>query len=85
MNNNASESEDTLLFVLIPSVTCATLLIIIIIIVLTLCAVKRICVTKETSEDPNQQPTYEEITQCYKDILMEENAAYGNITRAPLS
>ena len=72
-----------MLIILIPSVICATLLITIIVIVLTLCAVKRICVTKETSEDPNQQPTYEEITQCYEDMLMEENAAYGNITRAP--
>ena len=41
------------------------------------------CVTKKTSEeDHNQQPTYEEITQCHKEVLMEENAAYGHITRA---
>ena len=37
------------------------------------------CVAKKISEDSNQQPTYEEIIQCRKDIPMDENTAYGNI------
>ena len=49
---------------------------------LTLCAIKRIilCEAKKTTvEDPNQQPTYEEIMQSHKDVLMEGNAAYGHV------
>ena len=64
-----------LLLIIVPT-------ILIIIFVLTLCVIKRMGVANKTSEDHNQQPTYEEITQCPKDILMEENAAYGHITHA---
>ena len=50
-------------------------------LVLLLCAIKRMCVAKmSTSEDLNQQPTYEEITQYRKGIPMEENTAYGHVT-----
>ena len=40
------------------------------------------CVAKKSLEDHiNQQPTYEEITQCRKDsnIEMELNTSYGHI------
>ena len=71
-------SVNSLLIILTPSIIVATTLIIL--FVLTLCDIKRMCVTKKTSkEDHSEQPTYEEITQCHKEILMEENTAYGYI------
>ena len=74
-------SGNTLTIILTPSVISATTLIILF-FVLTLCATKRmiLCEAKKTTEDPNQQPTYEEIMQCHKDVLMEGNAAYDHVT-----
>ena len=79
LNDNKTSEE---IIILIPSIIFTTILIIL--FVLTLCAIKRrVCVAKKTlEEDHNQPPTYEEITQCHKDILMEENDAYGHITHA---
>ena len=74
------KTGNTLLIILIPLIVFVTVLIMF--FVLTLCTIKRMCVAKKTSEDLNQQPTYEEITQCHKDILMDENVAYGHITHA---
>ena len=75
---NDKTSGNILLIILILLIIFATILIIS--FILTLCVIKRICVTKKPSEDHNQQQTYEEITQCHRDIPMEENAAYGHIT-----
>ena len=75
-------SGNTLLIVLIPLIIFITILIIVFVLIITLCAVKAMCVAKKTSEDHNQQPTYEEITQCHKEVQMEENTAYGHITHA---
>ena len=72
-------SGNTLLIILIPLIIFVTIFLVLII---TLCAVKTMCVPKKTSEDLNQQPTYEEITQCHTGMLMEGNAAYGHITHA---
>ena len=75
-------SGNTLLIILIPSIIFATISIMIF-LVLLLCVIKRMCVAKKsTSEDPNQQPTYEEITRCRKGIPMEENTAYGHVIHA---
>ena len=61
---------------LIIPLTIVAIILIIIVFALTICAIKRMCVAKKTSEkDQNQQPTYEEITWCHKEISMEENAA----------
>ena len=58
-------------------------MLVIILFVLFICAIKRTCVAKNTSEeDRNQQPTYEEIIQYHKEISTEENAAYAHITCA---
>lgn len=49
---------------------------------ITLCAVKKMRVAKKTAENPNQQqPTcaHEEIT---RNMLMEDNTAYGHVTYA---
>ena len=49
---------------------------------ITLFAVKKMRVAKKTTENPNQQqPTcaQKEIARN-KDMLMEENAAYGHVT-----
>ena len=81
MNNETSDSavEDGALTILIPSSILSTF-VVIILFALTLCAIKRMCVAKKTDEDHiNQQPVYEEVTQCHKGIPMEENAAYGHI------
>ena len=75
MNNKIS--VNTLLIILIPLISFT--LIFIVFFVLLLCAIKRMC-KKSTSEDPNQQPTYEEITQDHIKISMEGNAAYSHIT-----
>jgi hypothetical protein len=39
-------------------------------------------VDKKTLDEDhiNQEPMYEEITQCRKEMPMEENTAYGHIT-----
>ena len=73
-------SGNTLLTVLIPLIVSAIILTSLLLI-LILCAILRIYVTKETLEDLNQEPTYEEISD-HKHIPMEENAAYDNITQA---
>ena len=39
------------------------------------------CVIKKNSEDHNQEPTYDEITQYRKDIPMDENSAYYSHTK----
>ena len=76
MNNKTS--VNTLLIILIPLISFT---LIVIILLILLCAIIRVCVAKQlTSEDPNQQPTYEEITQDHIKISMEGNAAYGHIT-----
>ena len=76
---------NNLLTILAPSIISAIILISLP-LVLTLCAILRIYVTKETSlEDHNQQPTYEEISDHKDNIPMEENAAYENITQAPVT
>ena len=79
MNNKTS--VNILLIILIPIISF-TLIIVTIFLVL-LCAIIRMCAAKQsTSEDPNQQPTYEEImiTQDHIKISMEGNAAYAHIT-----
>ena len=66
-----------LLIILIPSTIFS--IISLMLFIITLCVVIRMCVAKKTSEDPKQQPVYEEIAQCRKDIPMDENTAYSNI------
>jgi hypothetical protein len=76
--NNETSEDSLLLITLIPSTIF--LIVLIILFVLTLCVTVRKCVDKKTlDEDITQEPTYEEITQCHKEMPMEENAAYGNI------
>ena len=81
MNNKTS--VNTLLIILIPVISFT--LIIVTIFLVFLCAIIRMCAAKQsTSEDPNQQPTYEEImiTQDHNIIIsMEGNAAYAHITQ----
>jgi hypothetical protein len=75
-NNNLKVSGNTLL-IIIP-IFSGTILILL--ILLTLCAIKKICVKKKTSEeDPKQQPIYDDIAQYHEEIQMEGNAAYGNV------
>ena len=77
MNNKTSE-DSLLLIILIPSTVFSTILLIL--FILTLCVIIRMCVAKKSLEDPNQQPMYEDITQCRKDIIpMDENTAYAHI------
>jgi flagellar basal body-associated protein FliL len=72
LNNETSWS--TLLIILVPSIISAVIFIIL--LALTTCAIKRMCVTKNTSEeDRNQKPTCEEY---HEEIPMEGNAAYGH-------
>ena len=66
-----------LLIILIPSTIFSTILLMLFIV--TLCVIKRMCVAKKTLDNHNQEPTYEEIAQCRKDISMDENTAYGHI------
>lgn len=73
---NNRTSGNTVLIILLPLITFATILIIL--LALTLCAIKGICVTKNTSEENNynQQLNY---IESHKGIRMEENAAYSHI------
>ena len=74
-------SWNTLLIISLTIVAIIIFLIILIISSLTICAITRMCMAKKTSEkDQNQQPTYEEITQCHEEISVEENAAYDHVT-----
>ena len=66
-------SGNTVLIILLPLITFATILIIL--LALTVCAIKRICVTKNTSEE-----NYNQQLECHKGIRMEENVAYSHIT-----
>ena len=77
MNNKTS--VNILLIILIPLISFT--FIFIVFSVLPICAIKRKC-KKLTSEleDPNQQPTYEEITQDHIKISMEGNTAYAHVT-----
>ena len=56
---------------------------------LTLCAIKKMCVTKKTSksvEEPKQQPIYDEIPQYnHEEILVEGNTAYGHVIKCHTS
>ena len=77
---NNKTSMNILLIILIPLISF-TLIVIVTIFSILLCAIIRVCVAKRsTSEDPNQQPTYEEITQDHIKISMEGNAVYGHVT-----
>jgi membrane protein implicated in regulation of membrane protease activity len=77
--NNETSKDSLLLIALIPSTIFSIVLFIL--FVLTLCVIVRKCVDKKTLDEDhvNQEPTYEDITQCRKEMPMEENAAYGNI------
>ncbi|MCG8622271.1 MAG: hypothetical protein MJE68_09790 [Proteobacteria bacterium] len=76
MNNKAS--VNTLLIILIPLISFALIVTIFSILIY---AIVRVCVAKQsTSEDLNQEPTYEEITQDHIKISMEGNAAYAHVT-----
>ena len=76
MNNKTSE-DSLLLIILIPSTIFSTIILLVLFIV-TLYVIIRMCVAKKNSGDHNQEPTYDEITQCRKDIPMDENSAYGH-------
>ena len=78
MNNKTS--VNILLIILIPLISFA---LIVTIFSILICAIIRVCVAKRStseSEDLNQEPTYEEITQDHIKISMEGNAAYAHVT-----
>ena len=82
LNYNETSEDNILLIILIPSTIFPIILLISFIV--TLCVIIRMCVAKKTLDEDhiNEEPKYyEEITQCRKEIQMEENAAYGNIIR----
>ena len=87
MINKTSDSEDILLLIiLIPSTILSTIAILFVILILTLFVVMRICVAKKTLDEDhsNEDPTYDDIVPCHQDniiIPLEENAAYGHVTR----
>ena len=78
-----SDSQNYILLIIILPVACGTVLLFVLIsFVIIPCVIRRMRVAKKSLEDHiNQQPMYEEITQCYKDssIEMELNASYGHI------
>ena len=80
---DSTETSDSQNYTLLTIVACGTVLLLVLIsFVIILCIIRRMRVSKKSLEDHiNQQPTYEEITQCRKDsnIKMELNASYGHI------
>ena len=82
-STETSDSQNYTLLTIVLPVACGTVLLLVLIsFVIILCVTRRMRVTKKSLEDHiNQQPMYEEITQCYKDsnIEMELNTSYGRI------
>ena len=80
-NNKAS--GNTLLIIIILSGA-----VLILLIMLTLCAIKRMCVTKKTSEsveEPKEEPIYDDIKPYFEEIQVEGNDAYGHVKQCHAS